>query len=78
MTALIMASAVYLCNHSALEWANDHRAEGWPEATAGVHLNEGLRGERWTEQKTLDTAEAVGVERGSVWVHFTQRKMHTH
>lgn len=41
-----MASAVYLYNHSALEWANDCRAEGWPEATAGVHLNEGLvRGE---------------------------------
>ena len=39
---MIMASAVYLCNHSALEWANDCRAEGWPEATAGVNLNEGL------------------------------------
>lgn len=41
-----MASAVYLASavHSALEWANDCRAEGWPEATAGVHLNEGLKG----------------------------------
>lgn len=41
-----MASAVYLYNHSALEWANDCRAEVWREATSGVHLNEGLmRGE---------------------------------
>lgn len=41
-----MASAVYLASavHSALEWANDCRAEGWPEATAGVHLNEVLNG----------------------------------
>lgn len=44
-----MASAVYLCNHSALEEANECRAEGWPEATARVHLNEGLvgRGRHW-------------------------------
>lgn len=36
------------------------------------------RGERCTEQKTSETAEAVGVERESVEAHFTQRKMHTH
>lgn len=46
-----MASAVYPCNHSALAWANDCRAEGWPAATAGVHLNEGLVGRevRWAK-----------------------------
>lgn len=69
-----MASAVYLCNHSALEWANDCRAEGWPEATAHVHLNEGLvgRGRHWATD--FWGLEAVGVEKGSVWVHFTHWK----
>lgn len=37
-----------------------------------------LWGERCTEQKTSKATEAVGVEKGSVWVLPTQRKIHVH